>query len=386
MKNPVANLLFELLNRSLAPQRHITAGEPAKTLEHPSHEEWLRLIDIAERNEVSGLAYDAISSLPKEQRPDFETLMRWTAAVQSTERDNLLRREMWRNTIGRLKEEGLQPTLMKGLSLNEFYPNPLHRPVGDIDLFVPIDKQRSYLNCMSAMGGTYKDMFDAKHVTVTLDNHFWELHFRSQMFYSRRTDRRYHLLEMEETAPDSICHQTIEGHEVQVFPPMLNVVFLTAHFQHHLLMEQVTLRQVVDWMLAIHHDRTALAISEVKLVRTLRQLGLYRLYRAMGYIAVHRLGYSAEGYAGLTKFTPTDKVRGHLLLDTLLKGHVPGCQPVAPRLATDGWLARIKHYIQLCRRCLALSGIVPREAMAAPFGFLWYAYQRRRSTNRPSTM
>lgn len=370
-------LLFDLLHRALGPNRNAAVGEEIAAMGHPDDAAWRQVAELAERNEVSGLVYDAILTLPPQQQPDKELLLRWAARVQSIERDNCLFRQRFGEALSEFEAHGLDPIVFKGLTLSDLYPNPLHRPVGDIDLFVPLDMQHRYLQCLGQPETDRQHDFDAKHLTLQHLGLNWELHFRSTYFYSQITDRRYHLLEREETVPDCLFHFDIDNHRVQVFPPRLHMVYLTAHFQHHLLVERVSLRQVVDWMLALHHDRTALAISEVLFVRTLQRLSLYRLYRALGYIATHYMGFNASGYAGLSNLTAADAQRGELLLRVLLDGHVPGCEPYRALQPSDGFWTRTRHFFQLCRRCYVLFPLGRREAFATPFGYLRFAMKRR---------
>lgn len=377
MTDHSTDMLFELLSRSLSIRRKVEIGESASTIASTDRSVWLKLISLAERMEIDGLIYDAVLTLPREQQPDTEVMMRWTANVQSIERDRLLYRQRLDTAMRQMEKEGLSPTMLKGEVISRYYPNPLRRPVGDVDLYVPLDQQRRYVQCFKNLGGRIDEGYDAKHLSVECLDLNWELHFKSTFFYHRGIDRRYYLLEGEETTEDALCHENIEGHTVKVFPPLLNQVYLTAHLQHHLLMERVTLRQVIDWMLSLHHERIALGIAEIALVRTLRQLGLYRLYRALGYIAGQYLGFHIDDYAGLSNLTPAECKRGEKLAGIILRGHIKGCKPYIPHLPTDNFLRRLQHYIELCKRSFALLDLCPQESLAAPFGFIRYSIKRR---------
>lgn len=377
MKDTSVSHLFELLNRSLSPSRYIQKDEHASALGYLDRKSWLSVITMAEKNDISGLLYDAALSLPREQQPDREVMLRWMASIQSMERDNLLYRDKLIQGLTMLESCHLQPTILKGITIGELYPNPTHRPIGDVDIFVPIDEQIQYTECIKSMNGTIDNVFDLKHTSAQWNGLNWELHFRTMRFYNCQTESRYHLFEKEETSAENLCHQTIHGHTIQVLPPLFRIIYLTAHFQHHLLMERVSLRQVIDWMLVLHHERSALAISEQAMIRMLKQLGLYRLFRAMGYIAIHKIGYSSTGYAGLTDLSRRDAARGRYLLNILLRGHIPGCRPFQPHLVEDSFLARARHFWELCKRCIALYRLCPNEAAATPIGFIYYAIRRR---------
>lgn len=378
MTDNLRDMLFDLLSRSLSIRRKVEVGEPSHAIGNPDRATWLALITLAEQAEVDGLVYDAVLTLPQEQQPDYEIMMRWTANIQSVERDRLLYRHHLDTALQRMESDGLCPIMLKGEIMSNLYPNALRRPVGDVDLFVPLDQQRRYVQCLKALDGTVDNEYDAKHLTVKCLGLNWELHFRSIFFYHQRTDQRYNLLESEETTEDALCHETICNHTVQVFPPLLNQVYLTAHIQHHLLMERVTMRQVIDWILSLHHERIALGIAEVALIRALRRMGLYRLYRALGYIACQYLGFNAADYAGLSNLTKAEASRGEKLTAIILRGHIKGCKPYEPHLPSDNFIRRASHYIELCKRSIALHTLCPQETFAAPFGFIRYAIKRRK--------
>lgn len=377
MTNTTSKLLFELLNRGLAPDRHIPKGEQLDSIGHPDRKAWLSLITLAEQNEISGLVYDSVQTLPQDQQPDFEVMMRWTASIQSMERDNLLYLKHLFEVFDCFEKQQLHPIVMKGVTLSQLYPNPLHRSVGDVDLFVPLDQQHRFSECLTSMDGEVDTHFDTKHTTAKCNGLNWELHFRTMHFYNNRIDKRYNLFEQEETSIENLFHTEINKHQVLIFPPVFNIIYLTAHFQHHLLMERISLRQVVDWALVLHHERIALGIAETNLVQTLTQLGLYRLYKALGYIAIQYFGYSAKGYAGLTALTTADKLRGRLILRALITGHLPGCKPFIPRLDSDSWTKRLHHFFELCKRCFVLFELSPLETISTPFGFIHHAIKRR---------
>jgi len=377
MKNPIHNLLLDLLGRYLNQANQPDNEEEIPSIGHPSDDQWKALIALADQMQISGLLYDAVTRLGANQRPTQETLLQWTARVVEVERNNVAYRHQLYAMLDQMTLQHMTPIVMKGITIANLYPNALRRPVGDVDLFVPLDAQPGYIKLFEKAGAHFSTAYDLKHLSVLCLDMHWELHFRSLHFYNSRSESRYRLLEAEETAKDALFHENYDGHQVAVFPPLLNMVYLTAHLQHHLLMEKATLRQIVDWMFALKHDRTALAIKEAAFVNQLRRLGLFRLYRAIGYIAITYLGLNAESYAGLTHLSKLDKKRGEYLLKIILKGHVPGGKPFIAWKDTDSFWQRVDHFIELVKRCLALRGICWRESWATPFGFLYHAIRRR---------
>ena len=376
--NPTSEkILLELLGRILNRNIHQDDEDELHSLDNPDRKRWLEIISLAERQEVSGLLFDAIPSLPAHQRPDTEVMMRWSSDIIGMERSNHAYRKEMFAMFDRLAERRLTPIVLKGVGLANNYPNPLHRPVGDVDLFVTLDHQHQFINCFQEAGATISHEYDNKHTQLQCNGLNWELHFHSTFFYHPRTEHNYRILEAEDTSSDMLCHESIDGNQITVFPPMLNIIYLTAHFQHHLILEYVTLRQVIDLMLALHRERTALGIGEVALMHQLERLNLLKLYRAIGYIATHYLGFAADSYAGLSHLTKKDSRRGELLLRIIMQGHIPGCQPYQTRSKADSLKTRIQLYGELIKRCFALRRLCPRECRATPLGFAVKAIKRR---------
>lgn len=379
MNTKAQQVLLNLLERKLTVNFHNTSEEELASLGKADRQLWLDIISVAEKQEVCGLLFDAIATLPAEQKPDQELLMRFAATIMNMEQGNKSYRQEVVKMFDSLKAEGLDPILLKGLAIAELYPNPLHRHVGDIDLFVPLDRQHQFIKCFEKDGAKKDTEFDAKHTLLKHNGFSWELHFRSTYFFHPRSEHRFRILEAEDTSADMLCHETIDERSVTVFPPMLNMVYLTAHIQHHLVLEYVTLRQVIDWTLILHHERTALGIGEVALVRQLERLGLYKLYRAIGYISTTYLGLAANSYAGLSKLSKSDARRGEYLMKIIMQGHVPGCSAYNVRSKNDTMLTRIKLYGELVKRCFFLRNLCLRESFATPFGFAVNALRRRLS-------
>jgi len=378
-------LLLLLLERALQ-QHHDNSNQDPLPLaaDTPLSKLWTNAIAHAEYQQVSGVAFDALPLLPKQQQPDKETTLQWTVHVCSNERNFYLYTQQCLEGLKELNRLECTIVLMKGLLLAQLYPKPEHRPIGDVDLYIEQSQLPLITKYLKEQGAHVDEQFDAKHVAATFRGLYWEFHFKSIFFFYRQTDKRYQQIEKELTLPEALCTETIcvcpsgENATVQAFPPLLEILYLTAHIQHHLLLEEIYLRHVVDWMLALHHNRTALAIAESHLIRHLQQLKLYRLYRALGYIGVTYLGFENDSYAGLSGLAKADKCHGEYLLKIILQRHVPGCKPYQAHTPDESWATKTHLYIQLVLRCFHLLQLIPQEALAAPIGYLVNTFYRNR--------
>lgn len=372
-------LLLLLLQRSLTWQIRQNEPDPLPEKEGQSLVSlWPRIIKQADEQEVFGLAFDALESLPKEQQPEGEMLMHYAALVCSNERDFELYKkrclEIWRLLSDKIDDIAL----MKGLLLARHYPIDSHREIGDMDLFINHNEINKAIDILERAGATIDRQPDNKHVACSYLDINLELHFKSIYFYNRRTEKKYRLFEAEETSREELCLEALDaGNHVLSFPPIFEMVYLTAHIQHHLLLEEIKLRHIVDWILALQHNRTALAISEIQLQRQLSRFGLTRLFRSLGYISIKYLGFEADSFAGISHLTDNDAIYGEYLLQIILNRHIPGCKPYEPRTAQESFTKKARLYGELLKRCWHLRKLIPREAWATPIGFLRHAYKRR---------
>ena len=154
---------------------------------------------------------------------------------------------------------GIPILLLKGFACGQFYPNPRHRPCGDIDIYpgdrfeecnqalmdngIEVDKDYYYRHSAS----TIKD--------VTIENHRVLGDLRGPQ---RQTKDFEALLKSE--AIKSLKrgkYITLEGEELKgaVLPSAdFNALFLPWHVSAHFALERVTLRQLLDWALFLDKE------------------------------------------------------------------------------------------------------------------------------------
>lgn len=99
-----------------------------------TREEWNELFRMASVQAVSGVFIDGVASVSL--RPDRDLWEQWIAHLFYLEQINeriACREEKW---VGRLAEADIRVQVFKGSSVAAWYPYPLHRSFGDIDLVV----------------------------------------------------------------------------------------------------------------------------------------------------------------------------------------------------------------------------------------------------------
>ncbi len=365
--------LFILLRQSLwqnaDKEMHLLAGLPTS--------EWENLLQLSVSHGVSAIVHDAFSSSSPDSAPQQKLLMKWTGITIRQEQLSLSLSRALTEMHHRLLAKGIDNTPFKGAALAACYPRPLHRQYGDIDLYIKSAHRKEVAALITADGGAQEKELAILHDTYKYKEILWEFHFRTLYLASCRNRKTLQKMEERYCRKTQLSSFTLEGETLPSFPPIFNIIYLTGHIGRHLLAEQIHLRQICDWAVVLHHERTALGIGEQTLLEYLDDLGMTRLYRALGHIAVHYFGFDAASHAGLDHLSEKDARRGDFILQSILDGHFPHCKPYQAHSPKESFMTKVKAFWQLVRRCRAMRDIYPRESFFTPFAALKNAILRR---------
>ena len=128
----IQELFFFLLKRGLWGDKQT----PDEGLFPATSSEWMLLYRLSRKHTVQGIVYDGICTLPVGCQPPKMLLIQWAVEIDKWERINhhqqqmLCRIQMLFNQAPAISFE-----LIKGLAISCYYPNPLHRVCGDLDLY-----------------------------------------------------------------------------------------------------------------------------------------------------------------------------------------------------------------------------------------------------------
>lgn len=373
MLSTTVQLLFILLRQSLwqnaDKEIHLLAGTSAS--------EWDALLQLSVSHGVAAIVHDAFSSLSSDSTPTQEVLIKWTGITISQERHSLSLSCALTEIHHRLLAKGIDNTPFKGAALAACYPHPLHRQYGDIDLYIKSAHRKEIAALFSADGGVREKELAILHDTYKYKDILWEFHFRTLYLASCRNRKILQKMEERYCRKTQLSSFTLQEETLPTFPPIFNIIYLTGHIGRHLLAEQIHLRQICDWAVVLHHERTALGIGEQTLLEYLDDLGMTRLYRALGHIAVRYFGLDASAHAGLDHLSEKDARRGDFILQSILDGHFPHCKPYQAHNPNESFMTKVKAFWQLVRRCQAMRDIYPRESFFTPFSALKNAFFRR---------
>ena len=250
--NKQEQMLFALLRASLN-QR------PAETewFAGASDENWKRCYQLAARQGVMALAWEGIVTLPAECCPPRALKLTWGMAVQDYEK----KYEHYCQTVEELIDfylrNGIRTVQLKGVGLSSYYPVPMHREGGDIDIYTysshPERMSDSEANALADQlmkdKGIQVDMHSPKH---------------SNFYYKGIPIENHKTFLNVETYPvaaqvDALLRKELEPqftylmggkYKVLIPPPTFNAMFLAFHASQH-YGSGLALHHLCDWAVLI---------------------------------------------------------------------------------------------------------------------------------------
>jgi hypothetical protein len=312
-------------------------NEEAYTGQALSSEDWKQLFRLAHSQGVTGLFIDGVSQ--DSMRPDNGLWDKWVAHLFFLEQANRYiaqRGEAW---IGKLAEAGISATVFKGASVATWYPEPLHRSLGDVDIVITEGWNR--LEGILTEEGRNLFRKDEDEVVLEEKNQLMvEFHRHWECLYNPLTHRR--LLQ--------ICRSAQPGDKELYF------VCLILHIQRHILTYGVGLKQICD--VAVMLSRASLDLEKV--ASLLHRLHAERFSRLLfGFIAVHLGGVEDYPLAPVTAGKGWERLNRAILQEgyhsKIEQERVAGSKSRSvSRMASNA--------VFWTKRCFSIYRIMPSEA------------------------
>lgn len=241
----IKNALFFLLRQGLW---GVNQKEDTGIYFPLSPEEWQALYIHSHRQAVQGIVYDGMLLLPKPLRPPHSLILRWTADIDQWERVNRQHIEVLCALNLFFSTEPKVPfEVIKGLALSCYYPNPLHRICGDIDLyFGSAESVRQAARKLEESGVyvKYGANNDAScligQVVIELHPELIELHSPFIREALRGWEKKVFCTATSEIRP------VYQNMPVSVPTPEAHHLLVSTHILKHLLNEGIGLRQLCD--------------------------------------------------------------------------------------------------------------------------------------------
>ena len=233
----------------------------------PPDIDWKEVLTLATEQGVEAIAIDGYQAL-KAKNPHTNLtldslenkplLLEYLGRLRLVEHGNMQRLAALVELSEILQGKQIPFLLMKGFACGQYYPNPAHRPCGDIDIY-PGDKFDESNEALKS-AGIEDEPYYYRHSAATINGVMVENHrILCDLRGPRRQTRAFEIL-LEAEGKKSI----IEGKDVAIggisisgakYPTAdFNALFLPWHVSAHFAFERVTLRHLMDWTLFLIYE------------------------------------------------------------------------------------------------------------------------------------
>lgn len=256
---------------------------------------WDEIYELALKQGMAAIALDGINRCYDngiEVDVDFQTKMEWIGQVTQMEQQYKLHEKHLQELAVFYQKHGVKMMVLKGYGLSKNYPIPIHRPCGDMDIYLFGEQERADQLIHKELGievdGSHHHHTVFQFQGETIENHydFLNVHVRSS---NKRIEAKLKKLchtDITENT-DNICYPSVE----------FNAIYLLRHCAAHFASTEMTLRQVLDWGLFMekHHKE----ISWDEYLPYIKQEKMFRFYNLLGLFCMKHLGFDASIFHGL---------------------------------------------------------------------------------------
>ena len=322
-------------------------------------EDWQAVWDLASRQALLGVVFDGVCRLPAGCRPPQPLVFRWLSAVQGIEQAN---RRLNRYAVAvsrKFRQEGFRPVVLKGAGNALWYPQPLHRMPGDIDLWLDGGRERimAYVRrYFPEAGARYHHVDFPVLKDVDVEVHFtpswlcaWPDNRKLQRWFAAQSAREVELPE----GAGRIAVPTAE----------MNRIFLLLHIYRHFFDEGIGLRQLMDYglLLAQGCPETERRVA----ADLLKELHLWRFASGVMYLLQEVFGLEDR-----CLLVPPSEKEGRLVLREVLRAGNFG--QYSADIHRSGGKSAAYFLSKFAYRLRFLSAY-PRETL---WGYAFWGWQR----------
>lgn len=337
-------------------------GTPAD----PSHftkeaTDWKQIYRIAKEQTVQVIVADGIETLPKENWPPKEIMLKFMMVKVKTSQMHTLLNTTLSQVVNALNAEGIPSVLLKGQGVAQNYRHPESRMCGDIDLYVGKKNFEKASDVICTLDPTqFKEEIeqDALHRNFTINGTEIELHKHSTSSANQKQRRLINEWSKESLDnhfnDDSLPSVNFGQTSVSIPSADFNAVFLLHHAARHMITEGISLRQICDWTIFLHRHHTE--INEAELQETLRKLHMSTIWKEFGILAVTMLHLDATALPAAPKEFKSSKTT--LLLENIFKSGNFGRYDNYRRTPNEGSYIKRK-WRSLCVQTLRFIKIFP---------------------------
>ena len=344
------DLLFELLL--------ISTGAKDTLSRAYSDKQWEGALDLACEQAIEGVLASAIERIQdKALLPSKPVLLQWIGNGQLVEQNTQKITEAGEAVVGHFREHGFACQILKGSAVGRYYPEPLRRSSGDVDVWVDGGRKRiyDYARAFDKEGRLYGVNYHHIHFHllegVHVEVHIWPSYLSSPL----RNWRLHQFCELHRPSFDGVMPSLA-----------FDRVFILLHCYRHMCGHGVGLRQIMDYFYVLRQGFTDKERAES--VLWIKRLGMRRFAAGVMWVLVTYFGLESR----FLLLAPDEKEGRFIMQEALMTGNMGHSD-------TRNWgsvKTPLSRFFFNLRRDVYLAGHYPHEAVWQPVFSVWlYAWR-----------
>ena len=253
--------------------------------------DWEEIVRELNQQTVLGVASIVLKKKETEGIPvklqDYVTMKRRKIVMRYTQMA-VVQREICQ----KLEGIGISVAVMKGMAAACYYPNPMLRMMGDIDLIVKPDEYEDALCVLRESGFVIDSKANEYHIAVKRNDITIELH--KSPASTHKDAHGDFIRDFILSGLDAVEIGTAEMERFPILPWKQNGMELIWHIRQHLY-NGLGLRQIIDWMMFVDHclDNQKYIEFEPALEKSgLKNLAITTTKMCQKYLGLRREGIS----------------------------------------------------------------------------------------------
>ena len=354
------SLLYDILR--------IAIGQQGSLSVEPTDEQWHEVFRIAVQQTLVGVLFPAVERLSAEQRPPREILLKWYALTEKITQTNKVLNDRAVKTEAFFTKNGFICCILKGQGVATYYPHPLLRTAGDIDIWLSGGHRRIH-NFARGRVGLHGVTYHHIHYPLYNDAEV-EVHITPGFLYAPCLNIRLQRYFKEQMDMQCFCRAKLPEGEGEIMVPDVefNLLFLLLHMYKHLLGEGIGLRQMMDYYYALQQPIDTAARERVLL--RLKEFRMLRFARATMYVM--REVFSID--ERLMLVAPEEKA-GKFLLDEIMQAGNFGKYDA--RIDRKNYFRLFPRFWNSIRHNVRFIRYYPSEVLWNPFFRTWQYFWSR---------
>ena len=259
--------------------------------------QWGSIMHLATEQALIGLFGDALLTNPQ-IRPCLSE--KFVEKLQTIPLANVGSHTQLNHTlmllVNTLREQGIEPVLLKGQGLSKYYPIPQLRQCGDIDIYVGVENYEKAYDAILPLVCEIDDkskIWGWMHFDARIGSVYIEVHNRADYMQSRKKEKIYREYMLAGLSKDL---SPLRFGDVEVMTPndTFTAFYVFYHLWRHFKTSGVGLRQFCDWACFLHSHVGNLELEHLK--EMLETLDLMKPWKVFGCYLVSEVGLPQDEF------------------------------------------------------------------------------------------